>query len=119
MQDHKIDTSHFLGQRHNKGRTSNKRLSADEILIKGTNRIRASNLRRALTEKGVKEECVCCHNGPTWNGKHLCLQVDHIDGDPTNNVLINLRFVCPNCHSQTDTFGTKNRRRGGVADAQR
>jgi hypothetical protein len=43
-----------------------------------------------------------------WNGKPLTLQVDHIDGDRTNNDLINLMIVCPNCHSQTETYGSKN-----------
>jgi hypothetical protein len=43
-----------------------------------------------------------------WNGKPLTLHVDHIDGDRTNNVFSNLRVLCPNCHSQTNTFGSKN-----------
>ena len=43
-----------------------------------------------------------------YNGKPLTLQLDHIDGNPINNNLENLRFLCPNCHSQTDTFAGKN-----------
>ena len=37
------------------------------------------------------------------------LEVDHIDGDSQNNSFDNLRLLCPNCHSQTATFGSKNR----------
>lgn len=43
-----------------------------------------------------------------WNGKPLTSHIDHIDGDRTNNVLTNLMVLCPNCHSQTETYGYKN-----------
>jgi 5-methylcytosine-specific restriction endonuclease McrA len=42
------------------------------------------------------------------NGKPITLQVDHIDGDRENNTFENLRFICPNCHSQTETWGIGN-----------
>lgn len=54
--------------------------------------------------------CAICKLGRTWNNLELNLQIDHIDGDPKNNNLSNLRFICPNCHSQTDTFCGKNLR---------
>ena len=41
------------------------------------------------------------------NGKKITLQLDHIDGDNNNNKLENLRFLCPNCHSQTETHSVK------------
>ena len=40
-----------------------------------------------------------------FGNKKLSLQLDHIDGDSDNNKLHNLRLLCPNCHSQTSTFG--------------
>ena len=43
-----------------------------------------------------------------WNNKNIVLECDHIDGDKSNNVLSNARLLCPNCHSQTSTFKTKN-----------
>lgn len=52
-----------------------------------------------------KEECILCKTGPVWNGKILVLQLDHIDGDSDNNLPQNLQLLCPNCHSQTETFG--------------
>ena len=51
------------------------------------------------------EVCECCRQGNTWNNKPLVLQLDHIDGDSDNNYLTNLRLLCPNCHTQTETFG--------------
>ena len=37
------------------------------------------------------------------------VELDHMDGDGTNNLLSNLRLLCPNCHSLTDTFMGKNK----------
>jgi len=46
-----------------------------------------------------------------WNGHHIVLQCDHIDGDAANNKPENLRLICPNCHSQTETWGNKGGRK--------
>lgn len=47
-----------------------------------------------------------------WNNKPISLECDHIDGDHTNNRPENLRIICPNCHSQTDTYKAKNTGKG-------
>jgi Zn finger protein HypA/HybF involved in hydrogenase expression len=59
--------------------------------------------KRILDEKLKVWECERCHL-TEWQGTYLQLQLDHIDGDNKNNVIDNLRFLCPNCHSQTDTY---------------
>lgn len=70
-------------------------------------------LRKVLTEtKGYN--CQCCGISEHM-GKPLTLQVDHVDGDAGNNMPDNLRLICPNCHSQTDTFGAKNKGNGRKA----
>ena len=46
-----------------------------------------------------------------WNGKPIVLDLDHINGDNTDNRLVNLRFLCPNCHSQTSTYKGANNKR--------
>jgi hypothetical protein len=43
-----------------------------------------------------------------WMGKPIPLELDHLDGNPTNNVRENLRLICPNCHAQTETYRGKN-----------
>jgi endogenous inhibitor of DNA gyrase (YacG/DUF329 family) len=53
--------------------------------------------------------CSECGQDSVWNKKPLMLQLDHIDGDSDNNSLSNLRLLCPNCHTQTENFGSKGK----------
>jgi hypothetical protein len=46
--------------------------------------------------------------GYSWNGKELQLELHHVDGNRNNHSLDNLMLLCPNCHSQTDTFRARN-----------
>jgi len=62
-----------------------------------------------LLRSFLPERCSECGIGPKWNGVPLVLQCDHINGDNSDQNIENLRFLCPNCHSQTDTFGGRNR----------
>lgn len=106
-----IDISHFTGQAWNKGGISSIRKSAKEVLIVDKKRrAKTTQLVRALIEIGVKYECSQCPTGSQYNGKPLTLHVDHINGDWSDNRHENLRFICPNCHSQTPTFGPKNKK---------
>ena len=47
-----------------------------------------------------------------WNGRSIVLEMDHINGDHKDNHPNNLRMICPNCHSQTDTYKAKNKGKG-------
>lgn len=104
-----ISTEHFTGKR-TKRRSQNK-LTPDQVLVVDRSEGRREEpfrLRRALVESGIPEVCSVCKLAPEWQGKPLRLQVDHQDGNGLNNTLKNLRFICPNCHSQTDNFGVLN-----------
>lgn len=107
-----INISHLNGKEiaYNKLKLANKKklLSNENYFIKDVFRNNHTTKKRILTSKLKKYECAECNHPPTWNGKELILQLDHIDGDRFNNLLENLRFLCPNCHSQTETYGGSN-----------
>lgn len=64
-------------------------------------------LREGLLEaKCYEEGCGLTE----WRGKPISLQLDHINGDNFDHRIENLRLLCPNCHSQTETFAGKNKR---------
>lgn len=66
-------------------------------------------LKIRLIDEGIKENrCDIC-GIEDWNGKPLNMQLDHINGDSSNHTLSNLRMICPNCHSQTETYCGKNK----------
>ena len=65
-------------------------------------------LKRYILERD-DHKCVICGCGEEYNGKPLTLQIDHIDGNSDNNFPNNLRILCPNCHSQTENFGSKGK----------
>ena len=72
------------------------------------------NPRKMIREFLIKRDgykCTCCGIG-SWNNKPITLWTDHIDGNATNNHQSNFRLICPNCDSQSDTFGAKNYGKG-------
>lgn len=71
-----------------------------------TDRSRGNYLRK---ESG--NICFVCGIS-NWNNKKLKMELDHIDGNHLNNTKSNLRLICPNCHSQTDTYKAKNKGNG-------
>jgi len=105
-----IDTSHFTGQGHLKGKSHNFNTTPlSEILVKDYE-YSSNKLRKRLIAEGLKEHrCECCGLNE-WLGDLIPLELDHIDGDHYNNTLENLKILCPNCHAKTPTYRGKNKR---------
>lgn len=78
------------------------------LFVKTDSRGGRANRKRRLIEAGIKEDrCEIC--GIThWLDKKLSMQVHHLNGDSTDHRIENHQLLCPNCHSQTDTYGGRN-----------
>lgn len=84
-----------------------KQVPLQEILVENSN-YKSSDLKKRLIKEGLKEDiCEICGCTNIWNNNPLTLQLDHINGNHHDNRIENLRIICPNCHSQTETFGNK------------
>lgn len=81
-------------------------LSDSLVFCKGTTQ--HQKVAKSRYYKRTPHICEICGQSSTWNGRFLRLQVDHKNGFVSDNRWENLRKVCPNCHTQTDTFTGKN-----------
>ncbi len=118
LRDLSIDSSHFAGRGWARGKTRDtdaaldrgaqlRAFPDDEVFIERSLITRRGLLSRLL-RLGWRYECKHCGIA-AWRGRQLILHIDHINGKHYDNRLDNLRMLCPNCHSQTPTFGNRRR----------
>jgi hypothetical protein len=109
-----IDTSHLRGQAWNRGETREShpsvaagakkiRIPDEEVFCERSRITIGYKIVKRLRRMGWENKCQICGISD-WQGKPLTLQLDHINGIHDDNRLTNLRYLCANCHSQTDTF---------------
>lgn len=85
------------------------KIPLNEILDGKHPQYQTFKLKNRLISFGLKKnKCEMC-GLDSWNGKILNCELDHIDGNRSNHLLSNLRMLCPNCHSQTETYRSKNK----------
>ena len=108
VKNNNVNTDNLVG-RH-KSITGVIRTQTSEYLT-NSKPISSSKLKERLIRENIKENrCEIC--GLTeWQNKPLSCQLHHVDGDNCNNDINNLIMLCPNCHSQTETFSGRNKKK--------
>lgn len=116
-----LDTSHFKGQGWARGMSqetnpsiariaqANSRTDTEIFSDAGTI-VNGEALAKRMIRLGWKYQCAICSLS-LWMGKPISLHVDHENGRKTDNRKENLRFLCPNCHQQTPTWGNGGAKR--------
>lgn len=115
----KLSTAHFSNERRVRGLRAAQLagMLADEVVFCRDSAASPGAVKRRYRRR-KPYACVLCGNPGQHRGKPLTLQLDHKNGCPHDNRMSNLRWLCPNCHSQTSTFAGRGSRavaRGPVA----
>ena len=80
-----------------------------DVMVEKSSYPRGSLKRRLIRDGILEYKCILCDNPGSHNGMPLSLQMDHINGINNDHRLENLRLLCPNCHTQQDTYAGKNK----------
>ena len=102
-----LDVSHF--NKYVDRKPNNHKYKMEEILVENSSYFNMARLKSRLVSEGYLEyKCYECgiHD---WRGKKLSLHIEHKNGVNNDNRIENIIFLCPNCHSQTDTYAGKNK----------
>lgn len=110
MSDLNLDGSIFKGKSPITKYGSLHKINASDILKPNCKHARSVLRRYVINNNLIPYRCAIC-GCVEWQGRTLSLELDHINGINNDNRIENLRFLCPNCHSQTTTYGSRNQQR--------
>jgi hypothetical protein len=103
-----LNTDHFKGQASNSGKNFGPKRPIEDFLSNSV-AIQSYKLKLKLFQEGLLEQrCYRC-GVSEWMGAKAPLELEHIDGNSSNNTFSNLTILCPNCHAQTPTYRNKKR----------
>lgn len=107
-----IDIAHFAQNQYRLSKNYKRVIPNDEIFIKNSLVHVTTVKKRILQDNLIEYKCAGKDCGITdnWHGHKITLQLEHKNGDRTDNRLENLEFLCPNCHSITLTWGSRNKK---------
>lgn len=117
IEEFDIDISHFTGQLWSKGKTAaedprilgKEKYTLEEVFVKDSP-VSQKILRGYVERHNLLEyKCQNCGCDGHWQDGIIALEIDHINGDNTDNRIENLHYLCPNCHALTDTYRGKNK----------
>ncbi len=119
IKQYKFDISHIKGKGWSKNKTGIgiNRLSLNKILVENSD-FQSFKLKKRLFQAKIKMPIceICGWSERTIDGR-IPVELDHINGNKFDNRLINLRILCPNCHSLQSTHRGKNKRyKGSMAE---
>lgn len=110
IERYEISTAHFQPGWIRRGPRPDGAVPLEDVLVEQSAYSR-KRLKQRLYDTGLKERrCELCGQTEVWRGRSMSLILDHINGTPSDNRIVNLRIVCPNCAATLDTHcGRKNR----------
>lgn len=114
IEEWKIDISHFTGQRwqqspHQKKQKYKEKYSLKQVFIENSP-VTQKVLRGYIERHNIIEHrCQFCGCNGNWQNGIISLQIDHKNGNNTDNRIENLRYLCPNCHALTETYRGRNK----------
>lgn len=110
MTDLNLSSANFKGKNAYYETNKEREISPDKLFRINCKHTRTVLRRNIIRNNLLPYKCAICGISK-WNNKILSLELDHINGMNNDNRLENLRFLCPNCHSQTTTYGSRNQQR--------